>query len=204
MHPQGVLDLEIQKSAAKLALSVSALALAAGSLTACSEESNTAKPGPDNPAITPTPAQEMSTDAPAPTTATPTAKISGAFGDMITFPSGVAVKAAQPVTVTAAPNAAGAVQGKIVTIDVAVTNGSKELINDANMGAPKVIYGAQGTADQNAVDAQAGIGMATFSGIRPGETRTVKPGSGHPSVVEPSRPGPARYRNSCQPGYGQP
>ena len=159
----------------KLALTVSALALAAGSLTACGEESNTATPGPDNPAATPTPAQEMSTDAPAPTTATPTAKTSAAFGDTITFPSGVAVKAEQPVTVTAAPNAAGAVQGKIVIIDVAVTNGSKELINDANMGA-------QGTAAQNAVDAQAGIGMATFSGIRPGETRTVKLGYGIPEA----------------------
>lgn len=37
----------------------------------------------------------------------------------ITFPSGVAVKAAQPVTETAAPNATGAVEGKIVTFDVA-------------------------------------------------------------------------------------
>jgi hypothetical protein len=119
----------------KLAFTVSALA--PGSLMACGEESNTAKPGPDNPATAPTPAQEMSTDAPVPTTATPTAKTSAAFGDTITFPSGVAVKAEQPVTVTA---------------------------------APKVTYGAQGTAAQNAVDARAGIGMATFSGIRPGET----------------------------------
>ena len=92
------------------------------------------------------------------------------------------MKAAQPVAVTAAGNAAGAVEGKIVTIEVAVTNGSKQPINDAIMGAPEVTYGAEGTAAANAVDAQAGIGMATFSGIRPGETRTVKLGYGIPAA----------------------
>lgn len=40
----------------------------------------------------------------------------------------------------------------------------------------------EGTAAGNAADAQAGIGMATFSGIRPGETRTVKLGYGIPAA----------------------
>lgn len=62
-----------------------------------------------------------------------------------------------------------------------MTNASKQPINDAIMGAPEVTYGAERTAAANAVDAQAGIDMATFSGVRPGQTRTVKLGYGIPA-----------------------
>jgi hypothetical protein len=155
---------------ARSALAVAAI-LALGSVTACGSSSNTVTPGSTAPA-----APASSAAAPA-----PEAKTNGVFGDTITFPSGIAVKVT-PAVVPAAQYAYGAVEGKIVTFDVSVTNGSKEEINGALMGSPKVTYGAQGTAAQSANDIQAGIGAAYLSTILPGETQTVKVGFGIPAA----------------------
>jgi hypothetical protein len=150
------------------ALTIAAI-VALGSLTACGASSNTVSQGSAAPAA-------------ASSAAAPEAKTTGAFGDTITFPSGVAVKVTKGTVVPAAQYAAGAVEGNIVTFDLSVTNGSKEEINGAMMGMPKVTVGAQGTAVQNATDVQAGIGSAYLSTILPGETQTVKIGFGIPAA----------------------
>lgn len=158
----------------KATLALAAAVLAVGSLSACSSSG----PNTVTPAET---SQAASASTPTPTPS-PEVKLSGAFGDTITFPSGVAVKAAPPVAVTAAQYAYGAVEGKIVTIDLSVTNGGKEPIEAGLMAFPRVTYGPQGTAAQNANDIQAGIGAASLSTILPGETQTVKLGYGIPAA----------------------
>ena len=154
------------------ALAVAAV-LALGSLTACGASSNSVTPAAAGSA------------APAASAEAPAAKTSGAFGDTITFPSGVAVKVSPAVIVPAAQYAYGAVEGQIVTFDLSVTNGGKEEINGALMGFPKVTYSAQGTAAPTANDIQAGIGASSLSTILPGETQTVKLGYGIPAAGFP-------------------
>lgn len=159
----------------KTRLALAAAVVAVGTLTACGSSSgNTVTPGT---AEAPPAASSETPAAP-----TPEVKLSGAFGDTITFPSGVTVKAAQPVAVPAAQYAAGGVEGKIVTIDLSVTNNSKEPIQGGMMGFPNVRYGANGTSAQSATDIQAGIGAGSFSTILPGETQTVKLGYGIPTA----------------------
>lgn len=146
---------------------LAASAALALSLTACGGSSNTVTPA--------APAASASSAAPAEN------KLSGTFSDTITFPGGVAVTV-KPAVVTADQYAAGAVEGKIVTFDISVTNGGKEDVNGAMMSFPKVSYGAQGTKAQTATDIQAGIGASSFSTILPGETSTVKVGYGIPAA----------------------
>jgi hypothetical protein len=148
---------------------LAASAALALSLTACGGANNTVSSG----------AASAAAPAAAETSAAP--KLSGTFADTITFPSGVAVTV-KPAVVPAAQYAAGAVEGKIVTFDITVTNGGKESVNGAMMSYPNVSYGAQGTKAQNATDVQAGIGASSFSTILPGETSTVKVGYGIPAA----------------------
>lgn len=164
----------------KLALSSACLALAVG-VTACQGEPNTITEGGD----TPTAQAEATSVTPTPTvtppaTPTPTVKLSGAFGDTITFPSGVAVKVSQPVAVAADQYAYNAVEGRIVVVEIAVTNGSKEPLDGSLMGYPTVRYSAKGIEARSANDAT--IGSDSFSTILPGETQTVKEGYGIPAA----------------------
>lgn len=184
----------------KVALATASAALALGSLTACGGESNTVTPGVDTPAATtPAPAPEATTPAPEPTTPTPTptptVKTSGAFGDTITFPSGVSVTVSKPTVVPAAQYASGAVEGKIVVFSMSVINKSKEPVDAVTMGYPRVRYGAKGTEAQDANDLDAGIGAGGLSTILPGETQTIKLGYGIPaagySVVRMEVTGPS-------------
>jgi hypothetical protein len=117
----------------------------------------------------------------AETSAAPVAKSSGTFADTITFPSGVSVKV-KPSVVTAGQYASGAVEGKIVTFDISVKNGSKEDLNAALMSVPKVTYGGEGTTAQIASDFEAKIGGSMLSTILPGETQTAKVGYGIPAA----------------------
>ncbi|PNH86079.1 hypothetical protein [Arthrobacter sp. AFG20] len=152
----------------KIALAA-VVVVAMGSLTACGSSENTVS------------SAGGSSAAAVETTAAPAAKTSGTFADTITFPSGVSVKV-KPAVVTAGQYASGAVEGKIVTFDITVKNGSKEDLNAALMSVPKVTYGADGTAAQIASDFEAKIGGSVLSTVLPGETQTAKVGYGIPAA----------------------
>ncbi len=147
-----------------------AAVVALGGLTACGAPANTVSSGSDTSAAAPA------------ASAAPAAKTTGAFGDTITYPNGVAVTISKATVVPAASYAFGAVEGQIATFDLIVTNGGKEEINGALMGYPKVTSGAKGTPIQNATDIQAGIGGSSLSTILPGETQTLKLGYGIPAA----------------------
>ncbi|MBX7442905.1 MULTISPECIES: DUF4352 domain-containing protein [unclassified Arthrobacter] len=163
---------EIMSSTAR-SIVVTAATLTLGSLAGCDGGSNTITPGAEG---------APATKSAAPPAPNAEVKLSGSFGDTITFPSGVAVKVAPPAAVPAPQYSAGGVEGKIVTFDLSVTNGGTEPINAGLMGFPKVSYGASGTQAQNATDIQSGIGASSLSTILPGETQSVKLGFGIPAA----------------------
>lgn len=161
----------------KLRVLWAAAAVAIGSLSACGG-SNTVTPGPTT---LPTGAGPEPTQTTA--TPTPQAKTSGAFGDTITFPSAIAVRVSSGKVVPASESGLGAVEGKIVVFDVAVTNVGTEPINASMMGTPKVSYGAQGIQAESVYDSAAlGGSGGNFSTILPGETQTVAEAYGIPSA----------------------
>ncbi|MFJ5693306.1 DUF4352 domain-containing protein [Arthrobacter sp. NPDC093125] len=155
---------------ARVALAAAAV-LSLGTLTACGSSANTVTPAAESAA--PTTSEAAAPAAP---------KSSGTFADTITFPDGVSVKV-KPAVVPAGQYANNAVEGKIVTFDVTVKNGSKEDLNAALMSSPKVTYGADGTAAEIASDHESKIGASFFSTILPGETQTIKVGYGIPAAA---------------------
>lgn len=170
----------------KVALATASAALALGSLSACSGASNTITPGPaetptaSSSAPAPTPEAQVVTSEPTTEAPAPEQKLSGAFGDTVTFPSGVSVKVLQPVARKADSYAYGAIEGKIVDLTLTVTNKGKEPVNAALMGYPRLRYGAQGTEAQNANDSQTKNNSLTT--ILSGETQTLELGYGVPSA----------------------
>jgi len=156
---------------------VAALAVTAAiafALTGCGG-SNTVQP--------PAPAAAASTPAPAVTPSpTPTSAPVGEFGGTVTFPSGVKLTLGKPVVVVAGQYSSGGVEGKIVTFDISVTNGSKTALSAAMLGFPSVTYGANGDKAEMASDFQQKIGAPTFTTILPGETQTGKAGYGIPAA----------------------
>jgi len=150
----------MKKTIAALAASV---ALAA-TLAACS----------GNTVEAPAPAPSQSQAQPA----APTQGTSSAFGGAVTFPGGVKVSVSKPELVPGGQYAYGAVEGKITTFTITVTNGSDQPINGGLMGFPQVTYGAKGTKASNANNES--IGANFLSTILPGETQSAKVGYGVP------------------------
>jgi hypothetical protein len=161
----------------KLNILFVAAAVAIGSLSAC-EGSNTVTPGPSTPPAAAGPEPTRTTATPA-----PRAKTVGAFGDTITYPSAIAVKVSPGRVVPASQTGMGAVEGKIVVFDLAVTNGGAEPIEGSMMGRPKVSYSAAGIEAQWAYDFGAlGNSGGSLSTILPGETQTVTVAYGIPTA----------------------
>lgn len=120
--------------------------------------------------------------AAAPATTTPAATPGSAtFGQSVTFPSGVSVTVTPDVE-TASPNAAGAIDGKIVYFNIKITNGSKASINGSLSSYPSVSYGAAGTDATSGVDMGAKGGASSWvRTVLPGETKTAREGYGIPA-----------------------
>lgn len=102
-----------------------------------------------------------------------------AFGDTVKFPEGIAVTAKATLQ-TAGQYAAGAVEGKIVVVEVSVTNNSAEPFNAALTGYPKVTYGAKGLPADIAADGDKTSG--NIGNLLPGETQTATNGYGIPAA----------------------
>jgi hypothetical protein len=116
-------------------------------------------------------------------TPTPRAKTVGAFGDTITYPSAIAVKVSPGRVVPSSQTGMGAIEGKIVVFNLAVTNGGTEPIEGSMMGRPKVSYSAEGIEAQSAFDFGAlGNSGGSLSTILPGETQTVTVAYGIPTA----------------------
>ena len=161
----------------KLNILFIAAAVAVGPLSAC-EGSNTVSPGPATPPAVAGPEPAHPTATPA-----PRAKTVGAFGDTITYPSAIAVKVSPGRVVPSSQTGMGAVEGKIVVFDVAVTNGGTEPIEGSMMGRPEVRYSTEGIEAQPAYDFGAlGNSGGSFSTILPGETQTVTVAYGIPTA----------------------
>ncbi|MDT0169448.1 hypothetical protein [Pseudarthrobacter sp. BRE9] len=160
----------------KLKILFVAAAVAIGSLSACGG-SNTVTPGLSTPpaAAGPEPTQTTATQ-------TPRAKTVGAFGDTITYPSAIAVKVSPGRVVPSSQTGMGAIEGKIVVFDLAVTNGGTEAVEGSMMGRPKVSYSAQGIEAQSAYDFALGNSGGSLSTILPGETQTVTVAYGIPTA----------------------
>lgn len=142
-------------------LAVTAVAVAALAVTGCSA-SNVVTKSSDLP---PAP---VTSSAPAPTKTTAPA---ATFGDKVTFPSGVSVV----VTAASTPAdkyAIGAVDGKIVVVKIAITNGSAKSVSGFLPSIPKVSYGAQGVQADRAMDIQV-ADTKLVSTVQPGETQTA-------------------------------
>ena len=160
----------------KLNILFVAAAVAIGSLSAC-QGSNTVTPGPSTPPAAAGPEPTQTTATP-----TPRAKTVGAFGDTITYPSAIAVKVSPGRVVPSSQTGMGAIEGKIVVFDLAVTNGGTEPIEGSMMGRPKVSYSAQGIEAQSAYDFALGNSGGSLSTILPGETQTVTVAYGIPTA----------------------
>jgi hypothetical protein len=154
---------------------LAATAVFAAALAGCSGTSNAVSQPP-------APAATSAAPAPAAAPASTPAQDVAAFGGAVTFPEGVKVTVSQPTAVKAAEFAAGAVEGKIVVLNLSVTNGSGKPLDGTMLSYPKVSYGASGAQAQNAFDSSAGLGAGMLSTILPGETQTVKLGFGIPAA----------------------
>ncbi len=128
-------------------------------------------------AFQPTNAVEKAS-APPPATPVPSFQVA-AFGDTVKFPGGVALTAKASVQ-PAGPYAAGAVEGRIVIVEVTVTNNSTTPFNAALVAYPKVTYGAKGFPAENAVDGDKTSG--SIGNLLPGEAQTATSGYGIPSA----------------------
>lgn len=119
------------------------------------------------------------TAAPAAAPATTPPPSVAAFGDSVKFPEGISVTTKATIQ-AAGPYASGAVEGKIVVVEVSVTNNSTEPFNAALTAYPKVTYGAKGDPAQHAFDGDKTGG--NIGNLLPGETQTATQGYGIPAA----------------------
>ncbi|MDN4611063.1 hypothetical protein [Arthrobacter burdickii] len=135
-------------------------------LTGCSGSTPTVTPASEAPA-----ADAAATSAPAETTEAVSSR-TAAFGDTVTFDSGVAVTVTFDGFKPASPSAYGAVEGQYAVFTITAVNNSAEEIEAGIMGGPTVRVGAAGTQAQLASDVEVGIGSSILSTMLPGSTQT--------------------------------
>ncbi|MGM9472500.1 hypothetical protein ACS5PJ_10895 [Pseudarthrobacter sp. YS3] len=139
-------------------------------LTSCASDTPTISGNPGGGETGSSASAAASTPSP-----TPTDNRMAAFGQTATFPDGVAIKVDFSGWVAATPAASGAVEGRIATFTVTVTNGSKKEWAGTLMGIPDVRVGPSLTPAEIAIDEGTDHFLTT---VMPGESQSAKLGYG--------------------------